>query len=324
MKKSMINYRAGILLTLSIFLFSCSEEFSIKPSESEEKISFEGAITNENGPYFFKLIKSNLFIKENANYEGIPNAIIIVSDNLGNIDTCKLLNDSIYQHPKYYYYFTIFENYKGNYDTLRLNDSDKKKIEGVYYTTKIKGQPKTKYHLQIIYGNKHYEAFEEMLEVPDIDSVKFSKNYLGKGEKDFYAPLIYFKEPKPEKNYYMFNFGSDKVVNIINSSSQIWNFSILEDKLLPEYVQGLTLDDGASPTGMEDFFYFNLGDSATIRILSLTKSSYEYYSSLLNQFKNDGGAYSPTPASPISNISNGALGYFRVSAVSEKKELVKE
>jgi hypothetical protein len=40
---------------------------------------------------------------------------------------------------------------------------------------------------------------------------------------------------------------------------------------------------------------------------------------LLKQFKNDGGAYQPSPSSPPTNMSNGALGYFRASAIIEKR-----
>jgi hypothetical protein len=53
-----------------------------------------------------------------------------------------------------------------------------------------------------------------------------------------------------------------------------------------------------------------------IEMHSLTKEAYEFYQSLLQQFRTDGGGYSPSPASPPTNMDNGALGFFRASAVS--------
>ena len=61
------------------------------------------------------------------------------------------------------------------------------------------------------------------------------------------------------------------------------------------------------------------GDSIYIGLSSLTIEAFQFYKALLQQFKNDGGAFQPAPGSPPTNMSNGALGYFRASALSEKR-----
>ena len=53
-----------------------------------------------------------------------------------------------------------------------------------------------------------------------------------------------------------------------------------------------------------------------IEMHSITKEAYDYYKALIQQFKTDGGGYSPSPASPPTNLDNGALGFFRASAVN--------
>ena len=53
-----------------------------------------------------------------------------------------------------------------------------------------------------------------------------------------------------------------------------------------------------------------------IEMHSLTKEGYDYYKVLIQMFKTDGGGYSPSPASPPTNMDNGALGFFRASAVN--------
>lgn len=51
---------------------------------------------------------------------------------------------------------------------------------------------------------------------------------------------------------------------------------------------------------------------------SISKEAYEYFNALQAQIKNDGGALSPTPATPPGNFSNGALGFFKVVAIRRK------
>jgi len=281
-----------------------------------DRVVLEGAITNEEGPYFFKLsLSQNLSIKKEG--LGITDALVVISDNIGISDTLKLLPTSIQRHPTWLYYFISIKKYSGVIDTIRLFGGDTTALRGIYYTTKIQGRPGNKYYLKIKYKNSIIQAVEEMPSVPVIDSVQFREQFLEKDGQNYYVPFLYFKEPKDQTNFYMFNFGSDNLYNLIYGSSRVWNFSILNDTYLTEYVNGFNIDDGASPVGFVDFFYFNKGDKAKIRMLSLSEYAFKYYEALLKQFENDGGAYSPAPSSPPTNLTGNALGYFRASAVSE-------
>ena len=55
---------------------------------------------------------------------------------------------------------------------------------------------------------------------------------------------------------------------------------------------------------------------------SLTAEAFRFYEALINQFKDDGGVFKPSPASPPTNISGDALGFFGASALSEIKGIV--
>ena len=61
-----------------------------------------------------------------------------------------------------------------------------------------------------------------------------------------------------------------------------------------------------------------------VSLFSLTYEAYLYYKALLSQFENDGGTFKPSPASPPSNISNGALGIFRASALDTMSIIMNE
>jgi hypothetical protein len=80
----------------------------------------------------------------------------------------------------------------------------------------------------------------------------------------------------------------------------------------------LNISLGATPRSVKLPFYSE-GDSIYIGLFSLTKDTYQYYNALLQQFKNDGGAYQSSPGSPPTNINNSGLGFFRASSISEKK-----
>lgn len=69
-------------------------------------------------------------------------------------------------------------------------------------------------------------------------------------------------------------------------------------------------------TAYPNVFDGKLHDDYFIEMHSLTKEAYEYYKALIQQFRTDGGGYSPSPASPPTNLDNGALGFFRASAVN--------
>ena len=120
------------------------------------------------------------------------------------------------------------------------------------------------------------------------------------------------------------DMGEDDINGLTLGAIRVWSFSILDDEYLPSYVNGLNIDDGISPVSFEDFYYPSAGSMATIRLLSLSPRAYNFYKSVISQFENDGGAYTPSPTSPPSNLSGNALGFFRASAVSERKVLVTE
>ena len=172
------------------------------------------------------------------------------------------------------------------------------------------------------YKDKVITASDSMSNVPTIDSIKFFNKTISKDGDKYLAPYIYFKEPRNEKNFYMMNFGNDNIEGLIFGTAKVWSFSIIDDTDLPAYVNGLNIDDGISPLGSEDFYYPSKGSLATIRLVSLSPGAYEFYKSAISQFENDGGAYTPSPTSPPTNLSGNALGFFRVSAVCEKKVLV--
>jgi hypothetical protein len=74
----------------------------------------------------------------------------------------------------------------------------------------------------------------------------------------------------------------------------------------------------------QDLFDFDIdlvqGDVADVELQCLDSLVYRYWQGL-DQNQNRGGA-STTPANPVSNISNGALGYFSAHTRQNKLALI--
>jgi hypothetical protein len=143
-----------------------------------------------------------------------------------------------------------------------------------------------------------------MYRVTSIDSLTYGidQDELDDPEDEgkFYEVLIYAKEPQETKDYYLFDFYRNDSL-LVGSPDEIY-FS--DDIALGEEINGVQ-----SP------IYYAKGDVARVEAFSLSRAGYVFYSDLQSLLNNDGGMYSPPPANCRNNLSNGALGFFRASAV---------
>jgi hypothetical protein len=54
-----------------------------------------------------------------------------------------------------------------------------------------------------------------------------------------------------------------------------------------------------------------------VEVYSLSRVGYVYYNDLFSILNGDGGGmFGPIPAPPRTNLSNGAIGFFQVSAIN--------
>lgn len=288
---------------IGLLLFSCIEKIDIEIDDDEEaKIVFDGLLSNEASPYYFKLTKS-ASLSDDSN-EGIADAFITISDESGVIDTLESL-------------------------VANISGTDMS-CYGLYRTTKIVGCEGETYHLFIQYANKTYEAMETMPFATHIDSLWVEKLKLETKDESVFCPLINFKNALNVENYYLFTYSShfrkDPMQDLLESEWRVWPVSILDGKRLPIDVVSFNLNDGEAVKGSEENinFIFSERDSNFVYMYSISESCYLFYEQLLSQIRYDGGAFMPSPSSAKGNISNGALGQFRVNAVSSKGFLLRD
>jgi hypothetical protein len=305
--------KSTLTLVLILLIISCTEKYDLQLDSIKPKLVVEASITNQKGPYLVRLTKSrsqltnypyNIPDNDTAwNYnndfaEAVKDAVIYIQDNTENcVDTLAKCPDG-----KWIYYDDTIHNYHSSYFEV----ADTSILLGYYKTTKLKGIAGHTYTLTIKWQDMEFHSTSYLPPVTNIDSVHFNFTRGEVGKDDYNIPLLYFKEPQNERNYYLF---------ITPGNNSVWPYSVLSDEYLKPYVDGLDVCKGISPDYWMTAYPYSWSNYF-IEMHSLTKEGYDYYKALLQQFRTDGGAYSPTPATPPGNIDNGALGFFKTSSVN--------
>ncbi|MEX2231108.1 MAG: DUF4249 family protein, partial [Cyclobacteriaceae bacterium] len=153
---------------------------------------------------------------------------------------------------------------------------------------------------------------DQLLSVIPIDSLKFQINEDQQEDPKepgkIYELLVYAREPQDEKNYYLFKYYRNDSLTVFNPTDIYYS----DDELLAEKIDGVP-----SPV------YYAPNDKARLEVYSLSRRGYIFYNDLAIVLNNDGGGmFGPIPSSPRTNLTNGALGFFQVSAVQERETYI--
>ncbi|RYE20790.1 MAG: DUF4249 domain-containing protein [Sphingobacteriaceae bacterium] len=177
------------------------------------------------------------------------------------------------------------------------------KSPGTYVTTTLKGQSAKTYQLNVVSGNQTYTATSTMPNVVRLDSLGLNATTFV--NKETFTPTVYYTDPAATTNYYRFVL---TVNNIPSKEYFIYNDELTNGRVINRDLRDFDAD-------------LNVGDRISVEMQSIDKNIYQYFNGL-SQNENRGGA-SITPANPISNVSNGALGYFSAHTVQIKQFVIK-
>ena len=209
--------------------------------------------------------------------------------------------DDISNYPPVSNAFIVISDNHGSVDTLT------EKSPGTYVTSTLKGTPGYEYSLKVVTENGMYEAFSIMPNAVNIDSIYTEENRFG-GELQ---TAIKFKDPANIKNYY-------HVKQVTNNKAKSGFYTVSD-----ELFDGLDINfsiatRGDGPGTSQDEDELLPGDSITVWLECVDEGVYDY-------FRTAGGdmSQSASPTNPLSNISNGAFGYFNACAVRSESMVVK-
>ena len=232
-----------ILIFFCATTISCVDNYDISIKSDKSRLVVNGAITNQKEPYMLYLTKSLSQISFNANdssadAETINDADIYITD----------INESVTDTLVKYWSKERFM--PDNANDPFIDPSDSIYYYGQYQTTKLKGIPGHTYSLTIKWQDQEYHAKSYMPPVPAIDSVQFNFTNGAIGKSDYNIPLLFFKEPQNERNYYLF---------ITPGSNRVWPYSILSDEYLQDYVNGLDVCKGVCPRLLDECLSLCIG-----------------------------------------------------------------
>lgn len=301
----------------------CEESFDMDfPDYVSGGIAFEGSVTSEHPPYFFHLTRPAAMAEEDNVFEGIDDATVVVTDLTEGIrDTLQLVEPYMDYGGMFYNYYDYFKQEHTRYNANGMFEPSGK---GMYVTTKIYGIEGHSYQLDIYYEGKHCQSDVQRMEPALIfTDIKLKKFDLGEKGKSW-APCISFINPRGVDNYYLFKpyygsytYFSFKMPENLLDTGQNWGYSILSDEYLEENVVDFLIDDGENALSYPTGWDYPKTDSVFVWAQTISKSCYDVLGQLIEQFRTDGGAYTPVPTTVRGNISGGVYGYFSVCAVSE-------
>lgn len=263
---------------VSVALMSCEETVQLDLKQTPSKIVIEGLVTNKPGFQSVKISRSADFYAPGKTPR-VTGALVTVKDDLGEV-------------------ITFIHNPNSHADSA-----------GIYIpVTPFTGQVGRTYTLTVNTGEETYQATDKLFAVAPVDSLNYQINeneqVSPKEEGKVYELLIYMREPQEEKNFYLFKFYRNDTLIYYDETDIYYS----DDELLAEEINGVT-----SPV------YFALRDVGKVEVYSMSRFGYVYYNDLSAILNNDGGGmFGPIPASPRTNLSNGALGFFQVSAINSK------
>lgn len=284
-----------------VFLFvsgGCIDEHQIDLPSEPPRIVIDGLISNRQGESYV-----NIGWSTTANFS--------CRNSFGDNAKCE---PGTFSGPyKVNGLVRIIENNGARTIELPFKMNDKEGM--ILVKPEITGTPGYKYELEVEMdydgAREYYSASTEMLPTPQITNITYEIRKGDVGKNDNLVPLISFTDPA-EENFYLFQLCSIDLNRVYCGNSRVWSYSIIADTFLPSAVQGLSIDDGASIAKYAEFYPAPEVDAGVqVRMYSVNRLIYDFYKSLIDQFNNDGGAYSPTPAMPKGNISGNGIGLFR-------------
>ncbi len=203
-------------------------------------------------------------------------------------------------------------NQEGQVFTMVHNPGNHPDSSGIYIPDPpFSGVVGHTYFLEVSFDGLIFTGSDKMAPVIAIDSLAWGLSTSGFPNLDepehIYEVLLYAENVIPDRNFLLFKFYRNDTITGPETNS----IFTADDQLIGDKIEGLS-----APV------LFAKNDTARVEIYSLSQPAFVYYNDLFNVLNNDGGLFSPPPANPRTNLSNGALGFFQASALSTDSIIV--
>lgn len=271
-------------ILLMLFLLACEKDIQIEPLENEPKLVVDAEIENGQAPMVILSTSLNYF---------------------STIDTATLFATFIKDAK-------VQLNNGSRTVTLQVNEL--RFPQGgryVFYTTppndRMLGETGKTYQLTIDHKGKQYQSTTTIpLVAKTIDSL-WSKRVTNRQSTDSFRVLMARIIDPPGLGNYIRYFTK------VNNQPFFPGFnSAFDDAIIDGKTYSIDIDKGVDrnqPFERENFGFFKLGDTVTVRLANIDKATYDFWRTWEFAFQSIGNPFS-SPGVVKGNISNGALGAF--------------
>jgi hypothetical protein len=199
---------------------------------------------------------------------------------------------------------TITDN-TGAIDTLREVDT------GVYASVSLRGVPGRTYTLRVAAEGREWTAVSSMPQKALIDSMYDDPSRNPKGERITNMYMLW-DDPPTAGNYYRLDVR-------------------VRDGLLPDSLGNVRyrLYTDKFTNGIRAAYRVRFGrnampgDTVRVDLLAIDKAAYDYFRTLNTTIATDRSPTSLSPANPVTNLTNGALGFFMACTMDSRMILLK-
>jgi hypothetical protein len=281
-----ILYAAIALLVCTV---SCTEKITLPTKDSKPLPVVYACLSNSDDTLRVNFSRSSPYFSDDRD-EGLSNAIITVSDNDNNV-----------------YLFTENDTLAGSYENIPA--------------IPITGG--RQYKLSIEYDfdgdgvTETYEAESEAIVTQAPDSLTIIDSLDIMGERHFILS-IHFQDT-PGEDYYLFDvLQNDSLLTDKITSKLVTNDLMFENQYITGYTGGLVLfEDSANyekyPPDMRKYGNFlGPGDRLEVRLSKISKDYYNFIYQCMTEQGGENPIFGGPPSNIVTNISNGAVGFFTV------------
>jgi len=177
--------------------------------------------------------------------------------------------------------------------------------QGIYKAEGLPARSGSEYSLHVEAEGREFVAKSTLHAPVKLDSLSYEYQNSARFFDGGYRILLYFSDPPGEENFYRVKV--HKNGELLN---EVGDLIVFDDSRL----------DGKGIQVRLRGQLFDRGDTATVQLLTIDKSTWHYFTTFREMASLNPG--SPAPANPASNFSNGALGYFSAWSGDEKEIII--
>lgn len=273
------------LLVLSFTVISCEKGVTFDLDEPAPKLVVEATIETNQPPVVVLSKSQNFFARITpailAN-SFVRNAEVYVSNG---VSTHKLREYATPLSNGYTFYFYS--------------------IDSSNLATAFVGQTNTQYSLRIVADGKEYTATTEIPGITRrIDSL-FSKPAPGSNDPNKAVVMVKATD-KPGFGDYIRYFTKRNREGFYPAFT-----SVFDDQIIDGTTYEVEVERGIdrSQDLPDDYTLFEKGDTVTLKLCQIDKATFDFWRTMEFSYANIGNPFG-SPTKVLSNISNGALGYF--------------